>query len=471
MVQPPLGPRSPWVENEFRDSRFADQRIRKRMCMFVQQLAEHFGQTIPLACQDWANTKAAYRLLDNSRVEEGEILAGHFQATATRAAAEKDLLLVLHDTTEFSYKREDQAAIGLLKGRRLPFRPTQYTTCGILLHSSLAVTLAGVPLGLCAAKFWTRERFKGTNALKRKINPTRIPIESKESIRWLENLRAATQVLGDADRCVHIGDRESDIFELFCAARDAGTHFVLRSCVDRLCGPGKQRVSRQMDLFPAQGQHVIRVHTECGKLREACLSIRYQRLLLRPPAGKAKRYAPVETTVIHAREEGPDSPSENAIHWKLVTDLPVTHLDQAVEKLEWYAQRWKIETYHKILKSGCRAEESRLRTASRLTNLLAIFCILSWRVFWLTMTARQDETPEAASVFTDEEIQLLDHLVPERSADQGKPALTRYLVKLARLGGYLARASDAPPGNLVLWRGLYRLNDVHLGFLAAKNCG
>ena len=133
--------------------------------------------------------------------------------------------------------------------------------------------------------------------------------------------------------------------------------------------------------------------------------------------------------------------------------------------------RWKIETFHKILKSGCRAEESKLRTASRLTNLLAIFCILSWRVFWLTMTARSGGDALPSSVFTKEEMVLLDHLVPDRNIAPCNSNLVSYLVNLARLGGYLARISDGPPGNTVLWRGLRRLNDIHLGFLAAKVVG
>ena len=469
-VRPAIGSFSPWVENEFQESHFADLRIRKRVYMFVEQLAGSFGQTIPLACQDWANTKAAYRLLSKSRVEEGEILAGHFHATAARASAQEGLLLVLHDTTEFVYKREDPAAIGIVKGRRLPFRPTLYTTCGVLLHSSLVVSTAGLPLGLCAAKFWTRDQFKGTNALKRSINPTRIPIEQKESIRWIENLEAATQVLGCPDRCVHVGDRESDIFELFCAARKTATHFVLRTCVDRLCGNGKQRVSGQMQLFPAQGQHVIEVRDNKGHTRQADLAIRFQRLILCPPIGKNKRYDPVEVTVIHAREDNTESGTAG-IDWKLVTDLPVATLEEAVEKLKWYAMRWKIETFHKILKSGCRAEESQLRTAARLTNLLAIFCILSWRVFWLTMTARSENKASPFCVFTKEEMTLLDHLVPDRHQPVDHSKLPCYLVKLARLGGYLARNSDGPPGNMVLWRGLLRLNDIQLGFLAARNCG
>lgn len=104
------------------------------------------------------------------------------------------------------------------------------------MHSSLAVTVEGLPLGLAPVKFWNREKFKGTAQLKRKINPTRVPIEAKESIRWLDNLRQSLALFGEPERGIHIGDRESDIYELFCLARDLGTHFVVRTVVDRLAG-------------------------------------------------------------------------------------------------------------------------------------------------------------------------------------------------------------------------------------------
>jgi hypothetical protein len=102
------------------------------------------------------------------------------------------------------------------------------------MHSSLVVTSEGLPLGLAAVKFWTGKKFKGTTALKRHINPTRVPIEEKESYRWLENMRQSTALLGEPVRCIHVGDRESDIYELFCTAHDLSTYFLVRTCVDRL---------------------------------------------------------------------------------------------------------------------------------------------------------------------------------------------------------------------------------------------
>ena len=228
-----------WVDDELAGCRFKDARLGKRFRTLLTRLGSSIGQSIPLVCQDWANTKAAYRFFANDRVSEEDILAGHFDSTRNRFAATDGPVLILHDTTEFTYQRDSPEKIGAINRLKSGHRygGTRYiTTCGILMHSSLAVTIEGLPLGLAAVKFWTRKKFKGTAALKKKINPTRIPIEKKESIRWLENVQQSTELLDDPGRCVHIGDRESDIYELFCAAHDVGTHFLIRTCVDRLRG-------------------------------------------------------------------------------------------------------------------------------------------------------------------------------------------------------------------------------------------
>jgi Transposase DNA-binding len=336
------------------------------------------GQSIPLVCQDWANTKAAYRFFSNERVDEADILAGHFQSTRDRTAATDGLVLVLHDTTEFSYQRENSEAIGITKrinsGRDKAGRLRSHTVCGILMHSSLAVTIEGLPLGLAAIKFWTRKKFKGTAALKRKINPTRVPIEKKESIRWLENRKQSTTLLDDPERCVHIGDRESDIYELFCAAQEIGTHFLVRTCVDRLAGDGDHTIGEEMNEVAVKGLHRIEVRDSNGDPDEALLEIRYRKIRVLPPIGKQKRYPALTLTVIHAEERGKPK-NRKKIDWRLITDLPVQSRKDAIEKLAWYALRWKIEVFHKILKSGCKAEESKLRTAQRLVNLISVFCI------------------------------------------------------------------------------------------------
>ncbi|WP_247382776.1 MULTISPECIES: hypothetical protein [unclassified Bradyrhizobium] len=139
-----------------------------------------------------------------------------------------------------------------------------------------------------------------------------------------------------------------------------------------------------MDEVAVKGRHRIDVRDNNGNLDQAILEIRYRRIRVLPPIGKQKRYPALTLTVIHA-EERATSKNRKKIEWKLITDLPVGSRADAIEKLKWYALRWKIEVFHKILKSGCKADDSKLRTAPRLTNLISVFCILSWRVFWMTM--------------------------------------------------------------------------------------
>jgi hypothetical protein len=452
-----------WVDRELAGSVFRDKRLGRRLRTLLTQMASAVGEPIPLACQDWANTKAAYRFLSNEAVSEAEILQGHFAATRDRVATVDGPVLVLQDTTEFSYQRarpERIGAIGLAPSRRgSDGRFHLHTVCGLLMHASLAVTPEGLPLGLAAARFWSRAKFKGTTALKRRINPTRMPIESKESMRWLANMRDASVLLGDPARLVHIGDRENDIYEFFCAAREAGTHFLVRTCVDRLAGDGGHTIAREMAQVDVCGLHTVEIDDGITAL----LELRYKRIRVLPPIGKQKRYSPIELTVIHARER--DAPANRApIDWKLITDLVVDCTHDAVEKLLWYGMRWKIEVFHKILKSGCRAEDAKLRTAERLVNLIAVMCILSWRLFWMTMINRiaPDAPPQIALTAT--EISLLDRIATQMP---GRPppgrTLSAYLGQIARLGGYLARAHDPPPGNIVIWRGWSRFMDIRLG--------
>lgn len=204
--------------------RFQDVCHEKRLRQLLNQLSARTGAATPWACQDWANSKAAYRSFGNERISEANILAGHFASMRENCvSSDSDAVLILHDTTEFSYRHEDTEPIGRLTtlpaGYDKRARPRFPTSCGILMPSSLLATRQGQPLCLAAIKFWSRDTFHGANPLKRHINPTRVPIEQKESIQWRENMRQPTELLGDPGRCVDIGDRESDIWELFCLAR------------------------------------------------------------------------------------------------------------------------------------------------------------------------------------------------------------------------------------------------------------
>ena len=458
-----------WFDEELSGCRLGDGRLDSRLRQLVECMDAGFGETIPLACQDWSNTKAAYRFFSNGRVSEEDILRGHFDATRGAGFAANDgPILVLHDTTEFSWRRKRPEAVGFTtkvssgKGQ-VRSRPHAHG-----LRAADAFEPGGndgrVAAGNGRGQVLDPEEVQGYETPSgRRINPTRVPIEGKESMRWLDNLRQSTGLLGDPARCVHICDREGDIWELFCLARELDTHFLIRRCSDRLAGDGSHTVASIMAEEKIRGLHRVAVRDDKGKLGSTQVEISYRRMIIRPPIGKQKRYPALVLTVLHARE--PEEPvGRPRIDWKLITDLPVDSHDAAIEKLQWYAMRWKIEVFHKILKSGCRAEQARLRTAERLVRLLAVFCILSWRMFWLTMLNRVEPDLEPALVLTGLETSILDRLVSDPTADPS-PArtLSLYLIKIARLGGYLARAKDPPPGNIVMWRSLSRLNDIALG--------
>ena len=390
---------------------------------------ERPGKSCPTAFRDWANTTAACRVFANGNVSEDRILAGHFAASALRAKAVADAtsgpVLVLQDTTEVSFERAAPEKIGVTKTscghKTREGRPHQHAICGMLMQASLAVTPEGLPLGLTAAKFWSCETFRGTKALAREVNPTRVPIEQKESTRWLDTLRLSTDLIGAPERCVHIGDRESDILELFCLAHEMGTNF-----------------------------------------------------LVRPPIGKQKRYEHQKLQIIHAAEiDAPDH--REPLLRKLITNVEVASFEQAVERLESDARRWRIETVFKTLKTGCRIEKIRLTTADRLANCIALACITAWRIFWMTMLRRAEPVDDPAAVFTDMDLTLLARTAVAKTASQSHD-LEFCLTAVARLDAYLARRRDPPPGTTVLWRGFSRLADLVIGFEAAirsgsKTCG
>ena len=132
--------------------------------------------------------------------------------------------------------------------------------------------------------------------------------------------------------------------------------------------------------------------------------------------------------------------------------------------------RGEIEIFHKTLQSDCKAEAAKLRTAQRLTNLIAVFCILSWRVFGMTILDRSNPDVTPTFALAKIELGLLDHVVNDKTPTQRK-TLSHYLTKIARLGRYLARAHDPPPGNMVMWRGISRLTDIRLGATIATKLG
>ena len=173
-------------------------------------------------------------------------------------------------------------------------------------------------------------------------------------MRWLDNLRQSIGLLGRPARCIHVGDRESDIFELYCLTRDLGTHFIVRRQTDRLAGDGDHTVSEEMDEVAIKGLHGVEIHDEKGGSISVTLELRTKRIHILPPIGKQSRYPALNLTVIHATERGAPK-GRKPIEWKLTTDLPASTRSEVVERIDWYALRWKIEVFHLCPRFSCVA--------------------------------------------------------------------------------------------------------------------
>jgi hypothetical protein len=199
------------VEAQVSGCELGDARLNRRLKAMLQALGERSGRSLPTGFQDWAKTKAAKGFSATATVSEDRILGGHFAASGLRIQATDGSILILRDTTEFTSKRAAPEKIGRAvasTGRKLKEgRYQMHAVCGLLMHASLAVTPEGLPLGLTAVKLWSRATFMGTAARGRKVNPTRVPIEQKESMRWLDNLRPSTELTGAPERCVHVPPR------------------------------------------------------------------------------------------------------------------------------------------------------------------------------------------------------------------------------------------------------------------------
>lgn len=461
--QPVSLPVPDWIAQEFAAADLGDQRLRPRLCRLLADFFRQPQASIPQACGTWSQTLAAYRFFDNDKLSMHNLLASHQQATLERMRAHR-VVLAAQDTAFLNFTPHPATA-GLG-----PIGSTPDGSIGLLLHSTLALTPAGEPLGLLDAQCWARDPKQfGKKQLRH-----RRPLDEKESRKWLDSLRVAQQLCAQMPQTqiVHVSDCESDLYELFVLARSRATGPAVlvrarhnRSLVAAQAAKKPQRLFSFLQAQPVAGKLTVKVPRRPGqKERIATLEIRFAPVTLLPPQGKGDQ-APLTLWAVEAREVHP--PKKVApICWRLLTTLAVENLEQAVEKVHWYARRWGIEEMHRVLKSGCRAEDRQLQTAARLQRVLALDLMVAWRILRLTKLGRGEATSEqpATAVVNEAEWQVLYRYFHRRGAPRGYvPTVREVAVWIGRLGGFLARRRDGFPGPMVMWRGLHRLHDMLLG--------
>jgi len=451
-----------WAQEQFGSADLGDCRREDRLVKVAAALAENPSGTLPSALPEWSELKAAYRLFDNPSVTFEKILEPHFHKVRAACVTAGQFLLI-EDTTLLDYSsRKSLEGIGRIgdDGGR-----------GINLHTTMAFRVEGWDgisgprlslLGLAGQLRWVRaeELTRGNDVAKGRERKKRKFSRSRESERWAKVL-AEFPAAEPGNQRIYIADREGDMYEAFQRCRTANCDFVLRACPDRALLEREGSLFTTVEKQKELGRYTLQLRARPGTpAREVTMAVRANHVVLRPPYRPGGKPSPERLFVVEARELNASDP-ENAIRWLLLTSIDCLTYAEARRIIQFYACRWLIEEYHKALKTGAGIEQSQLQECRRVEALLGVLSLVAVRLLNLKLQAAEStEVPVKGSDMEPEALAILE-------ARFGLPPngwTQRTLwIWIARLGGYLARRSDGPPGWQTLWRGWNRLRAMTEG--------
>jgi len=433
-----------WAQQEFEALALGDARRTQRLIKLVDDLSAQPTGSIPLACGGWAETKAAYRLLDNPALEWRELLEVHTRRTGERLQGHR-VVLCIQDTTELDFTTQP----GIAGLGRLSYEAQH----GLYVHPTLVVTPAGVALGVIDAWIWAR-------------GPKDEP-QVKESRRWVEGYEIVADLAEQVadSRLVYVADREGDLRELMDAAARRGTpaDWLVRAQHNRNTTAGGKLWDR-LGRGEALGEVEFTLPAAPGRPARVVRQTLYRQPVTLP----VRKGAPAVTvTAVLAREEAPPL-GEKAIEWQLLTNRVAETLEQVVELIDWYRRRWLVEIFFRILKSGCRVEALQLGTLERLERALVIYLIIAWRILHLVTWGRDCPELPCDVLFDPEEWQaawIVAHRCPPPTTP---PRLGEMVRLIAGFGGFLGRKGDGHPGPKAIWEGMQRVREFAIALEAGR---
>jgi hypothetical protein len=423
-------------------------------------------------------------LLSSEKIDVEDVLASHGDALKKRIAESGEkVLLVPQDTTSLNFaSRPNTEGLG-------PIGNKTESKQGFFAHSSLCVGAGGGEIfGLLDVDMWAREEGKAKKLPAGVRN--RQPIGEKESKRWLESWESADGLFWELDGkfpVVSVADREGDIYEIFAlcleqkALRGGGADLLVRAQHDRqLSGVDQKKAGpwSQLDGFDKVVLHTIDVPRKHGKAsRKAELEVRWGQVEVEAPAHKRKHLGlekPLKLWMVTAREVSPPA-GEDPVCWRLWTTVKIEGESGAIELLGWYAKRWLIEEFHRILKSGCKTEKRQLESFTKLSLTVLLDMLVAISILGLTKAARNEPTACASRWLEPEQWKALYcYFNKTKKPPTTPPDIKTAVGWIARLGGFLGRKGDGSPGSQVLWRGWGRMGDITAIFLifnGQEKCG
>jgi hypothetical protein len=439
-----------WALEEFGMAELGDARRTKRLVALARRLATSPQCSLPHSLSP-AELKAAYRFFDNEQVDTDGILLAHVHQTLARMR-QLPVVLAVQDTTEYNLNHLPATeGLGHCSNKKVR---------GFFMHSMLALTPEGLPLGVLGLKNWVRPQ---AQLGKRKLR-TKLPVQDKESAKWIEGLNQLSVLKPHCPgtHVISICDREADVYELFTSERASGVDWLVRAAWDRRVDHADKYLWQAMESVPVLGTMSLALAARGGQIaRVAELTVRCAPMRLRAPARRLKqKLGEVDVHVVWAIESQPPEGME-PIEWMLLTSVPTHTLEEALERLGWYGRRWTIESWHRVLKSGCQIEARQFGDVQRFMRATALFAVISWRILYATMLGRLDADLSCEVLLPQLEWEALycrthGTTTPPPQA----PTMGQAVLWIAKLGGYLGRKQDRPPGMTVLWRGFMALHET-----------
>jgi len=420
---------SGWAEQEFGACELGDPRRTRRLVKIVgDQAAQPSGSYSQAAGGNRYDLKGYYRFLNSEREDLNvqSLLQTHRQQTIRRMKQESTVLIV-QDTTELNFStRTHCEGLG-----QIGTNQTGAQSRGLDLHSCLAVGQSGLPLGVLRLFGYAPESAKGKD-------PHR-PIEEKESYRWLEGYEDATAIaamLPDT-RVISVADREGDMFELFDLRRgQAGrkAELLVRAKFDRCLEESDQKLFDELAAapraktvtipVPRQREHIAKPSTP-GRpalaAREAKVEVRFKEVTLSAPrTPQTGNKSPIKLWAIYLVEKHPPE-GATALRWLLLTSIPICSVKQALKCLRWYCRRWRIEEWHRVMKSGCKILEHQNREAHVLLRAIALDAVIAWRIMLLALLGREVPELPVDTLFDRCECEVLGLLAQKKDSPWVKP--------------------------------------------------
>lgn len=441
------------ISAEFAGIDFGSKRLEERFVKTMEHLSKEPEKSIWLASGNRREAKAAYRMLSNKKLKDAEILRQTVESTNRRISESgSEVILAVQDTMLVPYDGHEKTdGIGWISDK----------TLGVNVHSCIAVTPEGLTLGLLDQRSWTREMRSDTSANKEQKKGR--PIEEKESYRWLETMVNSSKEVSSGVKLVHICDREGDMYELFEKAEKTGQSFVIRIVQNRLTLEGTKIIDEIKKSSPI-GSMEVRIPRNSHKNqreREATLSIRSRAFEVKKPHHRRndKHLSDsVKMSVVYISEDNPADGIE-PIEWLLATNEPVATPEDAVKTAEYYIQRWKIERFHYVMKSGCQIEKIQQRSVAKIITVILMYSIISMKILNLTYLARISPDLPCSIIFGEDEWKILYCTANKSQTPPSEPyTIAEAVVYVARLAGWSGAKSDGVPGLKIIWLGLSKLN-------------